>query len=45
MRQGRPTYTLAQTLSALQRRGTSVTDSRNGLVRSRINVANAIYYG
>ncbi len=45
MREGRPGYTLAQTLAALQRRGTAVSDSRNGLVRTRINVANAIYYG
>ncbi len=45
MRGARSGYTLNQILSALQRRGTSVSDSRNGIVRTRINVANSVYYG
>ena len=44
IRQARPTATVDQILSALQRRGTAVTDSRNGITRTRINLANTIYY-
>jgi len=44
IRQSRPTATVDQILSALQRRGTAVYDSRNGITRTRINVANTIYY-
>jgi len=44
LRQSRPTATVDQILSALQRRGSAVTDSRNNITRTRINIANAIYY-
>jgi subtilisin family serine protease len=44
LRQGRPTATSDQMLAALQRRGTAVTDSRNNITRTRINIANAVYY-
>jgi len=44
LRQSRPTATVDQILSALQRRGVGVLDSSNGITRTRINVANAIYY-
>jgi subtilisin family serine protease len=46
--QKRPTSTVEQRLAALQKAGAtggvSVTDSRNGVTRTRINVANAVYY-
>ena len=44
IRQSRPTATVDQILSALQRRGTAVTDTRNNITRTRINVANTVYY-
>lgn len=46
--QKRPTATVDQFVAALQKAGATggvtVTDSRNGLSRTRINVANAVYY-
>lgn len=42
LRQYRPAASVAQMVTALQRSGTSVTDSRNGIVRSRINVWSAL---
>lgn len=44
MRQSRPSSTVQDVFLALNRRGTTVTDSRNGLVRTRISVSNAVYY-
>jgi Subtilisin-like serine proteases len=44
MRQSRRTASVDTIVSALARRGTAVTDSRNGITRSRINVAMAVYY-
>lgn len=44
IRQSRPTASVDQILSALQRRGTPILDTRNNITRSRINVANTIYY-
>jgi subtilisin family serine protease len=45
LRAARPSYTVDQELSAFVRNGFAVTDSRNGLRRSMVNVANAVYYG
>jgi subtilisin family serine protease len=45
IRQVHPAATVDQILSALQRQGTPVLDTRNNTTRTRINVANAIYYG
>jgi subtilisin family serine protease len=46
--QKRPTATVDQMLSRLKAAGSyggqAVTDSRNGLVRTRIDIANAVYY-
>jgi subtilisin family serine protease len=42
LRQYRPAATVGQMVTALQRSGVAVTDSRNGIVRSRINVWNAL---
>jgi subtilisin family serine protease len=46
--QKRPTSTVEQRLAALQTAGATggvgVTDSRNGVTRTRINLANAVYY-
>jgi len=46
--QKRPTATVAQLQAALSRSGSTggvaVTDSRNNVTRTRINVANAVYY-
>ncbi len=42
LRQYRPAASVAQMVTALQRSGTPVTDSRNGIVRSRINVWSAL---
>lgn len=46
--QKRPTASVDQLLGALQRSGSTggvaVTDSRNNVTRTRINVANAVYY-
>jgi subtilisin family serine protease len=44
LRQARGNVTVSQMVSALQRDGSAVTDSRNNITRSRINVANAVYY-
>ena len=42
LRQYRSAATVTQMVTALQRSGTPVTDSRNGIVRSRINVWSAL---
>jgi subtilisin family serine protease len=45
IRQVHPAASVDQILSALQSQGTPVLDTRNNITRTRINVANAIYYG
>jgi subtilisin len=44
LKASRPTATVDQMVSALVRNGVGVVDSRNGVNRARINVANAVYY-
>jgi hypothetical protein len=45
LRQVRPTYTSDQIRAALSRNGVAVQDSRNGVVRTRIAIGSAAYYG
>jgi subtilisin len=45
MKAARPTYTVSQSLSALQRNGRAITDTRNAITRSMISVSNAVFYG
>lgn len=42
LKSARPSATVGTMLSVLKTTGTSVTDSRNGLIRTRINVWNAL---
>jgi hypothetical protein len=46
--QKRPTATVTQYVNALAatgaKGGVAVTDSRNGITRTRINIANSVYY-
>ena len=45
LKAARPSYSVNQSLSAFVRNGLAITDSRNGVTRSMVNVANAVYYG
>ena len=45
LKAARPTYTVNQSLGALQRNGRAITDTRNGVTRSMISISNAVYYG
>ncbi len=44
LKQLRPTATVASEINALHYSGTSVSDSRNGIVRTRINVPGALHW-
>lgn len=45
LKAARPTYSVNESLGALQRNGRAITDSRNGVTRSMISIARAVYYG
>lgn len=44
MRQSKPTASVQTIFTALNRRGTAVTDTRNGVTRTRIAISTAVYY-
>ncbi len=45
LKAARSTYTVNQSLAALQRQGVALTDTRNNVTRSSIRISNAVYYG
>jgi subtilisin len=45
LKAARPSYTVNQELSAFVRNGFAITDARNGIRRSMVDVASAVYYG
>ncbi|GAA1941476.1 subtilisin family serine protease [Marmoricola bigeumensis] len=45
LKAARPSYSVDQELTAFARNGYGITDSRNGVRRAMVDLANAVYYG